>query len=62
MNQNQINKFINLDQDIDQSEEKHVREKLLSYDFIRSKIDTTKKISNLISFLILNFFNLKFYI
>lgn len=50
MNQNQINKFINLDQDIDQSEENHVREKLLTYDFIRSKIDTTKKISDLFFF------------
>lgn len=30
---------------MDQTEENHIKDKLLTYDFIRAKIDTTKKIS-----------------
>lgn len=47
LNNNLIEKFLNLDRDLDSTEIKEVGSKLISYDIIRNKIDTSKKIGKL---------------
>ena len=44
LNNNLIQKFLILDSELDSLEIKEVKDKLINYDLIRSKVDTNKRI------------------
>jgi hypothetical protein len=45
LNNSIIQKFLILDSELDSLEPKSISEKILNYDLVRSKVDTTKRIS-----------------
>lgn len=48
LNNNLVQKFLVMDSELDSQERKDVSSKILSYDFVKSRVDTNKKIGKII--------------
>jgi hypothetical protein len=47
LNNNLVQKFLVMDSELDSQERKEVSSKILSYDFVKSRVDTNKRIGKI---------------